>query len=64
LRYVELGSELHRAFSMVKVRESYFDPAIREFSITGQGIRLGKAFKHSESLLTGHARRQITSDQG
>lgn len=43
LRYVENGSRLHRTLSVVKVRESDFDPSIREYRITEHGIRIGSA---------------------
>ncbi|MGQ9365336.1 RAD55 family ATPase [Azospirillum sp. ST 5-10] len=41
LRYVENGSRLHRTLSLVKVRESDFDPSVREYQITERGIRIG-----------------------
>lgn len=60
LRYVEIGSALHRIISLLKVRESDFDSSIREFTITRQGLRLGGVFNRLEGLLTGHARQPAT----
>ncbi|WP_366515675.1 ATPase domain-containing protein [Solimonas marina] len=62
LRYVELDSRLRRLISLLKVRESDFDAAIREFEITDQGVRVGQVFRHAEGLLTGHAHRQPPAD--
>lgn len=57
LRYVELDSALHRLISLLKVRESDFDNAIREFTIGAEGVRMGPIFRRAEGLLTGHASR-------
>jgi circadian clock protein KaiC len=53
LRYFELGSRLQRLISVLKVRESAFDPTIREFAIGGQGIAIGEPFASATALLTG-----------
>lgn len=58
LRYIELESALRRIFSVVKVRESSFDPMTRELSITHQGLQLQPLLKPMEGLLTGHSHRQ------
>ena len=54
LRTVELHSALHRMVSILKQRETGFDPAIREFMIGSQGIVVGEPFDAAE-LLTGSA---------
>lgn len=41
MRYVEQHSHLRRCLSVVKVRESDFDHAIRSFTIDAKGIELG-----------------------
>lgn len=41
LRYAELGSMTRRTVAIVKLRESAFDPAVREFEIGPQGISIG-----------------------
>jgi len=56
LRYVEYHSRSRRLLSVVKVRDSGFDPALREFVITeGEGISLTGAFEGAEDLLSGFA---------
>jgi circadian clock protein KaiC len=57
LRYVEYHSRSRRLLSVIKVRDSGFDPALREFVISdGSGISLAGAFEGAESLLSGFAR--------
>ena len=57
LRYVEHHARSRRLLSVVKVRGSGFDPALREFVITdGSGISLAGAFEGAEELLSGFAR--------
>ena len=60
LRYVELRSQLYRLISILKMRESTYDPSIREFLITANGIEVASTFESAESILTGAA-RPITS---
>jgi circadian clock protein KaiC len=57
LRYVEYHRRSHRLLSVVKVRDSGFDPTLREFVISnGSGIVLTGAFEGAEGLLSGFAR--------
>jgi circadian clock protein KaiC len=56
MRYVELRSRLFRLISLFKVRESAFDPTIREFAINDAGILVGEPFQGVEAVLTGTAR--------
>jgi circadian clock protein KaiC len=56
LRYVELRSQLYRLISIIKVREGDYDPAIREFKISDQGIDVASTFASAEAILTGTAR--------
>ncbi|HEY6408112.1 MAG TPA: ATPase domain-containing protein [Ktedonobacteraceae bacterium] len=55
LRYVELDSQLYRLISVLKMRESGYDPAIREFRITDQGIDVAPTFDSAQAILTGVA---------
>ena len=55
LRYVELESQLYRLISILKMRESGYDPAIREFRITAQGIDVAPTFASAQAILTGVA---------
>lgn len=54
LRTVELHSALHRMVAILKLRQSGFDPNIREFTIGSEGIVVGEPFNATE-LLTGSA---------
>jgi len=56
LRQVELHSQLYRLISILKVRSSDYDTAIREFHITGQGIDVAATFESADAILTGIAR--------
>ncbi|CAA9529411.1 MAG: hypothetical protein AVDCRST_MAG73-788 [uncultured Thermomicrobiales bacterium] len=55
LRQVELRSELHRLVSVLKARRAATDPAIRAFTIGGQGISVAGPFAATSGLLTGRA---------
>ncbi len=54
LRTVELQSSLRRMVSILKERQTAFDPTIREFTIGSQGISVGDPFD-AVALLTGNA---------
>ncbi|HEV2074354.1 MAG TPA: ATPase domain-containing protein [Thermomicrobiales bacterium] len=51
LRYVEPRSRLHRLISVLRVRESGFDPGIREFTITDRGIEVASSSASAASVL-------------
>lgn len=55
-RHVELRGRLHRILSVLKMRESGFDPLVRELRIADDGIRILDAVDSAEGLLTGAAR--------
>lgn len=56
LRYVEYRSSIRRMIGILKLRESDYDPSLRELRITPQGIQLGGTFDGAEALLSGIAR--------
>ncbi len=56
LRYVELHSKLYRLISILKVRDSDFDPMLREFVFGKHGLEVGDSFNNVEALLTGFGR--------
>jgi len=56
LRYLELGSRLHRIVSLMKVREGSFDATIRRFTISDVGLTIGEPFEGVEAVLTGMGR--------
>ncbi len=55
LRYVELSSQLYRLISIMKMRDTGYDPAIREFRIHDQGIEVASTFDSAQAILTGIA---------
>ncbi|HYD71259.1 ATPase domain-containing protein [Azospirillum sp.] len=56
LRYVEVQARTRRLLSIAKIRDSGFDPALHEFEITGQGVRIVGPFAGYEGMLSGYAR--------
>ncbi|HEX2544729.1 MAG TPA: ATPase domain-containing protein [Ramlibacter sp.] len=56
LRYIELKSQLHRLLSIMKMRESVYDTAIREFTMNETGIEVSGSFESAEAILTGFPR--------
>jgi circadian clock protein KaiC len=57
LRYVELRSRLYRLISLLKIRDSAFDPTLRELLLGPDGLAIGESFSSVEALLTGFGRR-------
>ena len=53
LRYVEIFGEMRRGITVLKMRGSAHDKNIREFSITGTGMQIGKPFRGVSGLLAG-----------
>ena len=51
LRYVEPRSRLHRLVSVLRVRESGFDPNTREFSITDHGVEVRHSAESAAAVL-------------
>ncbi len=64
LRYVEPRSRLHRLISVLRVRESGFDPTAREFTITDHGIEVASTGSTAESVLADVARSSGSSPSG
>ncbi len=56
LRHVELYGQLRRVLSILNLRNSRFDPGVREFEIRDDGIRILDPIHTAEGLLTGQAR--------
>lgn len=61
LRYVEVRARTRRLLSIVKIRDSGFDPALHEFEITGRGIRIIGPFAGYEGMLRGYAQTPETT---
>lgn len=58
-RYIEVDSRLRRVIAVVKVRASAHSDELREFSIDGDGIRIGATLPHQEGLLGGRPTRKV-----
>jgi circadian clock protein KaiC len=53
LRYVEVFGEMKRGMTVLKMRGSIHDKEIREFTIDGAGMHMGRPFRHVTGILTG-----------
>jgi circadian clock protein KaiC len=53
LRYVEMFGEMKRGLTVLKMRGSGHDKAIREFTIGKGGMQMGRAFKNVTGILSG-----------
>ncbi len=60
VRHVELHSQLYRLLSILKMRSSGFDSAIREFTIGADGIDVSRTFESAEAILTGIGRPSLS----
>jgi circadian clock protein KaiC len=55
MRHVELGAALRKSISILKVRDSDYDPAIRECRITSAGIMVEDTFRAASDVFVGTA---------
>jgi circadian clock protein KaiC len=62
-RQVELRGRLHRVASVLKMRESGYDPYVRELEISSAGLRVLGPLDSAEGLLTGVARYLATQEK-
>jgi circadian clock protein KaiC len=53
LRYVEHHAQLKRLISVMKLRDSQFDPRLRAFEILEGGVVIGDSFDGERALLSG-----------
>jgi circadian clock protein KaiC len=53
LRYVEHRAQLRRMISVMKLRDSQFDPRLREFEISEGGVVIGDGFAGERAILSG-----------
>lgn len=56
LRYFEFGGTVRRALSVVKKRSGNHEHTIREFRLTGSGIKLGPPLKEFSGIFSGNPR--------
>jgi circadian clock protein KaiC len=53
LRYVEMFGDMKRGLTVLKMRGSWHDKAIREFTIGKGGMTMGRAFRNVTGILAG-----------
>jgi circadian clock protein KaiC len=54
LRYVELYGEMQRGLTVLKMRGSRHDKDIREYTIDGTGMHIGRPFRNVYGILSGN----------
>ncbi len=54
LRYVEMGGEVRRGLTVLKLRGSTHDKMIHEYTVDGTGMRIGAPFRGVTGILTGN----------
>lgn len=57
LQYVEMESEVRRSISVLKMRGSDHDKAIRRYKITNRGVTIESRFEGYEGIMSGTARK-------
>jgi circadian clock protein KaiC len=62
LRYVEILGEMRRGVTVLKMRGSMHDKDIREFTIDGDGMHIGSAFRNVTGILSGFP-RQVPAEE-
>ncbi len=62
LRYVEMFGEVRRGMTVLKMRGSLHEKAIREFSIDHGGMHVGRRFANTTGILTGNPMHVPPSD--
>jgi circadian clock protein KaiC len=57
LRYVEMYGEMRRGLTVLKMRGSRHDKDIREYTIDGTGMHIGKPFRDITGIISGNPTR-------
>lgn len=52
LRFVEVRSSLYRLLSILKVRNSNFNPSLHEYTITNSGLVINDTYETAETILS------------
>ncbi len=58
MRYIELRSRLYRLISVLKVRDSDFDPSLYEYVTSSRGLRIEETCDSAEAIMAGVLRRK------
>jgi circadian clock protein KaiC len=53
LRFVEVGSQLHRLISILKVRDSQFDQSLHEYRTSNHGLVIEPTSASAQAIMTG-----------
>ena len=64
LRHVELDARLYRTLAILKMRDSGYEPGVRELKITSHGIELCDTFRNAQDILSGEAHRVPQAQRG
>lgn len=56
LRYVEMHGEMRRGLTAIKLRGSWHEKEIREFTVDNKGMHIREPFRGVEGIMTGMAR--------
>ena len=62
LRYVEMGGEVRRGLTVLKLRGSTHDKKIHEFTIDNSGMHIGAPFRDVTGILAGNPRHMPASE--
>lgn len=63
LQYVEIGGEMSRAINVFKMRGSWHDKGIREYSISAQGPEIKASFRNLEGIISGSPTRVVINEK-
>ena len=64
LRFVEVGSQLHRLISVLKVRDSQFDQSLHEYTTSSQGLVIDPTSDSAQAIMFGFARQAMGEPGG
>ncbi|WP_008317809.1 circadian clock protein KaiC [Leptolyngbya sp. PCC 6406] len=63
LQYVEVRGEMSRAINVFKMRGSWHDKGIREYTITGDGPDIRSSFRNLERIISGSPTRTSVDEK-
>jgi circadian clock protein KaiC len=64
LRFVEVGSQLHRLLSLLKVRDSQFDQSLHEYATSSHGLVIEPTSDSARAIMLGSARQAMGEPVG
>jgi circadian clock protein KaiC len=63
LQYVEIRGEMSRALNVFKMRGSWHDKGIREYTISAQGPEIKDSFRNFERIISGSPTRVVNDER-